>query len=246
MTATEEVLIGLGLEPKEVTAYLKLLELGEATPLELSRRTDLKRPTAYLVLQSLEAKGFATRVMGERTMSFVPQNPKKLVLDTETRLNELNEVLPQLESLVHKDAKKPRILVFEGAATLDRAYDDAFTSKGEVLFMSTLRLSKKFFQRTFQKLDQANFSAGFRTRELVDESPESKAYAVQVGGPYRRARLIPRKYLPFETDIGIFGNTTLITSGKEEYFTVGIESPEITRAFRVLFELMWDVSKSAG
>jgi len=38
---------------------------------------------------------------------------------------------------------------------------------------------------------------------------------------------------------GIFGNHTLITSVKKEYFTIDIESKEIAKAFRTIFEMMW-------
>jgi len=240
----ETALKNLGLEDKEISVYLKLLEVGEGSPLELSRQTGIKRPTVYLVLQSLEAKGFVTKVVHEKRTLFSPQHPKKLLVDMETKLKDLEGVMPQLESLTYKGEGRPRILMFEGAEALDRAYDNAFTSKGEILFMSTLGLSKKLFPRTFRKLDYAALSSDFKVKELVDESPEGKEYAAKVNSTYRTVQLIPKKYLPFETDIGIFNNTVLITSGEKEYFTVGIESQKIAQAFRTLFGLMWSVSKN--
>ncbi|GEM_PF-2843210 len=241
----EATLRGLGLEDKEIRVYLKLLELGEGSPLELSRQTEIKRPTMYLVLQSLEVKGFVTKIAHERRTLFSPQHPKKLLIDMEIKLKDLHEALPQLESLTYKGERRPRLLIFEGAEALDRAYDNAFSSKGEVLFMSTLGLSKKLFPRTFKKLDYAAFSPDFKVRELVDESPEGKEYAVKVSGIYRTVQLIPKRYLPFETDIGIFDNTVLITSAEKEYFTIGIESQKIAQAFRTLFDLMWSASKKS-
>ena len=113
--------------------------------------------------------------------------------------------------------------------------------------MSTLGLSKKVFPRTFERMERATYSPEFRVRELVDESPEGIEYISKVDKLYRSARLIPKKYLPFDADIGIFGHTTLITSAQQEYFfTLGIESEEIASAFRVLYEVMWSVSKTKG
>ena len=242
----ESVLRGMGLEEKETVAYLKLLELGEGSPLEIARQTGIKRPTAYLVLHALTEKGFATKVVRERKTLFSPQHPKKLLVDMETKLKDLSEAIPQLESLTKSGERRPRILLFEGIEALDRAYDGAFSAKGEVLFMSTLGLSKKLFPRTFKKLDDATFSPEFKVRELVDESPDGKAYANTVQNTYRMVRIIPKKYLPFETDIGIFSNTVLITSAGKESFTIGIESPKIAQAFRTLYETLWQVSNKAA
>lgn len=237
------ILKNIGLKNKESSVYLKLLELGEASPLELSRQTGLKRPTLYLVLQSLETKGFALKIAHERKTVFSAQHPKKLILDMEMKVKDFSSMLPQMEHLTRQGAVMPRTLVFEGMEALDRAYDKAFISKGEILFMSTLGLSKKLFPRTFRKLDYATLSAEFKVRELVDESIEGKDYAKKVTNQFRIVRYIPKKHLPFEADIGIFDNTVLITSTQKKYFTVGIESPEIARVFRTFFELMWNVSK---
>lgn len=238
------VLEGLGLEKKESVAYLGLLELGQATPLELSRKTRIKRPTTYLILESLIQKGLAARVGKERTTLYIPQRPETLRADVEARLKDFDAILPRLKSLAGKGQNKPRVLIFDGSAVLDRAYDDAFSTRGEILFMSSLGLSQKVFPRTFRKLDQSRFSSSFRVRELVDDGKDGRAYASRVSSSFRTVRLIPRKLLPFEADIGIFGNTVLISSVQKEYFTIGIESEEIARTFRTLYGLMWNVSRA--
>jgi len=107
------------------------------------------------------------------------------------------------------------------------------------LFMGTSKLSMEAFPRSYEKLQLISSSSEFRIRELVDESGESLEYANKIKGQYHEVRFIPKKLLPFEADIGIFGNHTLITSVKKEYFTIDIESKEITRAFRTIFEMMW-------
>jgi hypothetical protein len=52
-----------------------------------------------------------------------------------------------------------------------------------------------------------------------------------------------RPHFPLEADIGIFGSHVLITSVKKEYFTIDIESKEIARAFRTIFEMVWISAK---
>ena len=240
----KESLKHIGLNEKEIQIYLSLIELGSSTVLSISKRSGIKRPTAYLVLESLVEKGFVSRMIKGKKTLFSSQNPKKLITEGELRLKELQEVVPQLEIMFRKRKERPRIKIFEGKDELDRAYDEWFLIKGEALFMSANKLSMEAFPRTYEKQQFMARSEEFRIRELIDESQESHDYANKLRGDYHIFRFIPKKFLPFEADIGIFGNHTLITSVKKEYFTIDIESKEIARAFRTIFEMMWLSAKN--
>lgn len=239
----KETLKNLGLEEKEVDIYLALLELGEATVLEISRKSNIKRSTAYVILESLEKKGFVTKTIKGKKTFFISQHPRKLAAEAEIRLKELQEVMPQMESLFRGAGDRPRVMIYEGKEDLDRAYDEAFVAKGEIVWMGSLKLSQEVFPRTFRKIGFMKMSPEFKIRELIDQSEESQKYAEQIRSQYYLVRFIPQKLLPFEADIGIFGNRVLITSVKKEYFTISIESAEIARVFRVIFETMWNIGK---
>lgn len=241
-----EMLSSLGLDEKESSVYLALLELGESSVARIADKAGTKRPTTYLVLDSLGKKGFVHRIARGKKILFAPQHPRKLETEALFRLEEIREVVPRLESLFSKREGQPRVSVYEGKETLDRAYDESLLVKGEVLFMSTLELSADVFPRTFRKYSYVSFSPEFRVRELVPDTAHSHAHAVRVRGPYYGVRFISKDFLPFEADIGIFGERVLITSVKGEYFTASIESKEINHAFRVLFEALWRVSSAEG
>lgn len=238
----KETFQNLGLNEKQSAVYLVALELGEGSVADISKKSGIKRPTCYVVLGELEKKGFVSKEIKPNTTWYVPEHPKKLLTEAQLKMKELQSVIPQLESLFQKDSGKPRVMMYEGKGELDRAYDESFIAKGEVLYMSTLKLSQEVFRRTFRKMDIIPLSENYRMRELVDDSPEAREYISKVSNQYRQVRIIPRAFLPFEIDIGIFGNRVLITSVKKEFFTVSIESPEIAQAFRQLFEAMWKLS----
>ncbi|MBI3334921.1 MAG: hypothetical protein HY001_00275 [Candidatus Portnoybacteria bacterium] len=239
----KETLQDLGLTQKEAIVYLALLEIGEATVNTIAIKSGIKRPTAYIVLRSLEAKGFTSRIIKGKKTFFAPQHPKKLLTEAELRLKELKEVVPQWESLYRKEEGRPRVMIFEGKEELDRAYDESFIVKGEVVYIGTLPLSMEALPRTYRKMQYIQFTSEYRMRELINESEESREYARCCQGPYRQVRFIPKELLPFEADVSVFGDRTLITSVKKEYFAISIESPEIARAFRTIFEVMWQAAK---
>lgn len=237
----QEVLKQLGLEDKEIAVYMGLLELGEASVLAISKKTGVKRPTSYLILSALEARGLVSRVMKRNKTLFAAQHPKKILTEAELRLKQIQDSIPQFEAMMRRADDKPRVMIYEGKEALDRAYDEMFLLKGEMLFMSNMDIVQDIFPRSLAKLDYAT-SSEFRLREVLDDSDTSRKYAERVRGPYRQIRFMPKGFSPFATDIGIFGNNTVITSGKKEYFSVRIESAEIANSFRTMFEAMWRLS----
>jgi sugar-specific transcriptional regulator TrmB len=55
--ANLEGLISLGLTQKEAAVYLALLQTKKGTALTVAKQANIKRPTVYLVLNSLIKKG---------------------------------------------------------------------------------------------------------------------------------------------------------------------------------------------
>ncbi len=234
----------MGVAGKEGEVYLTLIELGEAAPKVIAQKAGIKRPTAYAVLSALEAKGLAQKVVRDTKVFFAPHHPAKLLTDAEVRLRELKETIPQLESMFHSKDPRPRVVMYHGKQALDKAYDEIFLMEGEAVALSNSSLVQELFGRTLQKLTYRT-SAKFRTRELLDDSEAARLYAARHAGPYRQARIMPKEFMPFETDIAVCGNISLITSGKKELFTVKIESQEIANAFHAMFEAMWRISAPA-
>lgn len=240
----KQVLSDIGLGEKQIAVYLAVLELGQTTVLEIAKKSGIKRPTAYVILNELSAKGLVSKVLQNKRVYFIAEHPRKLITETELKLRELRMAVPVLESFLDRKDDKPRIKIFEGKENLDLAYDASFVHKGEVLYMSTIKYSKELFPRTFRKLEIMKGNADFRTRELADDSEDGRRYQRDTQSPNRQIRFIPKNFLPFDVDIGIFGNTVLITSVKEEYFTVSLQSREIAQAFKMLFEAMWQIGQS--
>lgn len=238
----ENTLLSIGLDKKEIDAYLAILELGEAKIAEIARKSGLKRPTVYLILESLEKKGLISQTRRGKKLFFTPEHPQKLISETEFKLKELTQVIPQLELVFNQGEDKPRVLIYEGKDALDRAYEEWFVVKGEAVYMGTIKLSLEMFPKTYRNLQYVTLKENFKLRELVDESEDGKAYAEKNRNPYREIRFLPQNFLPFEADIGVFGNRVLITSVKKEYFTVGIESKEIAQVFYNIFNIMWSMA----
>ncbi len=55
-----------GLNKRETVLYLALLQMGPSSVLSIAKKADMKRPTAYLVLDDLMQKGLVAEVPKEK------------------------------------------------------------------------------------------------------------------------------------------------------------------------------------
>jgi predicted transcriptional regulator len=72
-----DVLKTAGLDEKEAQVYLGLLELGTASVQLIASKAGLKRPTTYLILDSLQAKGMVSIIPRAKKSSLHGREPGK-------------------------------------------------------------------------------------------------------------------------------------------------------------------------
>ncbi len=234
-----KVLKNLGLEEKEAEIYIASLELGESSVARLAIQSGIKRPTTYIILESLIEKSLVSKVIKGKKIYYTPLHPKKLQVEAINNLEQINSVLPHFESLYNAQTNQPRIRMFEGLGKLDAAYDEFFSTKGEVLYIGNFSAAAKVFEQSYIKLANLKYSKDFSIKMIIDNSRASREYALANESEFHQTKFIPSDLMPFNVDIGIFDNKTIITSVTENYFSVSIEASEITQAFKTVFEIMW-------
>jgi len=67
-----------GLSDKESALYMALLELGQADVAAIATKAGVKRPTAYVLLDSLKDKGFVSLQDGSGRQ-YLAEDPRKLL-----------------------------------------------------------------------------------------------------------------------------------------------------------------------
>jgi sugar-specific transcriptional regulator TrmB len=90
------VLQELGLNEKEAMVYLALLSLGEASVSEVAQEAKIKRPTAYLILSSLEEKGLVKINTLLKKTNYLALSPQNLAVQLKRNTDLVKDILPQL------------------------------------------------------------------------------------------------------------------------------------------------------
>ena len=139
--AIETTLTKLGLNKKEIEVYLASLQLGVSTITELSKKSEIKRPTTYLIVESLLKQGLISIVRKKQKTYYAPERPKKILTILKARQRELEQSLPELEALYNSPKAKPKIQIYEGLEAVSNIYDQMYSTigrKDEALFFTAI------------------------------------------------------------------------------------------------------------
>lgn len=237
----KEQLIKFGFTEKEAAVYLATLELSSGTPLEISQKSGVKRPTTYLILGALMAKGLVIRSLKERTQVFVAQPPKKILEFLADQLTDFRNLLPQLAAVYNLEKKKPKIMIFEGEDAPDRAYMEVLQTdyKGEIQFISSTAEVYERYSKTTKLFEKKPKNENFSVREILFDESLAYDHAKRNRGPFYQIRFLPKDFKPCGSDLGICGDRLLISSLQDEIFIVSIEDTKIARLMRLCFDLLW-------
>ena len=93
------VLVKLGLSEYEARGYVALVALGAGTANLVAEVAQVPRTSAYKILKSLEAKGFATPKAG-RPRSFAPVEPSEVAARTVAEVRESFEKISSVRNIL--------------------------------------------------------------------------------------------------------------------------------------------------
>jgi sugar-specific transcriptional regulator TrmB len=247
----EKDIANLGLSEKETKVYLKALELGKASITELAKASSLKRSTVHLAVESLVMLGLLSDTRNNKRRIISAVHPNRLVELANFRANQIKEHMGELLGIYNLQNEKPKIQVFEGMAGVRLVYRELYESlnnKEEALWFTRIDALHAVpeiigeYKKILKKLQNP------KIRELNFGNAEGKKWA-QEAKPYQGKnyfiRLLPTDYEFGFSDNLIFGNKLVIFSLKKNIFVSVIESEDITKTHRALFEWAWKQGEDA-
>lgn len=235
-----------GLSDKEISLYLAVLANGPATATNLARSSDLKRPTAYVLLESLLDRGLIV----------IEKNNGKQFF----KVSSLDKFKDLIEEEFLKVERQKRVidnLVTELAAFREAGREPAFTSyhEGEgglfdifqniavsgeqpKFFGSVNALLNKYTDekwiKIFHKLKNDEGS-----NILSDKNREFEKELKQEGIAEKQFKLLPADFDAKAVTI-IFGNKVALLALAYHPFGVIIENKEVANLVKFMFNTAWN------
>ncbi|MFA5995570.1 MAG: helix-turn-helix domain-containing protein [Patescibacteria group bacterium] len=243
----------LDFSPKETSIYLALLELDSATPTQISKKTNLNRTSCYDILESLMKKGLISKFKKKSKIYFHAGDPKRLIHYLEREREEFDkkiktqqqlvqQVLPELASLLHPQSTKPKVTFYEGEKGMREAYEDTLTAQESILAYANVETMHEALPNFFPEYYARRSKAKVAIKALMPQNKSSQERAKQDKAELRESSFLPDKEATFSPEVNIYNDKVLIASWKEKMAVV-IESREFAQLQKLIYQLVWEALK---
>lgn len=242
----EKYLKDIGLSEKEVAIYLALLTFDKAGIAEISQKAKVKRPTTYVILDSLLNKGLVSESnLGKKTY-YIAEPPEKLGLFVERQIHSLEEnkkgldiIVPQLRNMQRGQGEKPLVQFFDGKEGVLSSNNDTFALKidDELLYniYSADLVAELLDPKEKAKLRENRISKGIKSKAIYTSASIERP-SDETGD---RMKIDSNKY-PISTDISIYGDRVRIAILGKKPSGISIKSKELAETLKSLVKYIFD------
>lgn len=244
MNNLETLLENLGFSKKKAKIYLAILELGEASVIEIAQKANLKRTTVYNILPELISDGLVKKSVKNKKRFFFIEDPVSLKTSLEEKMNAVEKSLPELKSLQTIIPYKPKITFYEGLGGAKDLYRDTLDSlsPGDTILSFTgltdfYELIPKDFSEWYIK---ERVKRKIRIKIITPKSKAADEWQKNAARELREIKIVNNSDFKFNGDTEIYRNKIALISYKENFIGVIIESKEISQMQKMAFDIMWD------
>jgi sugar-specific transcriptional regulator TrmB len=244
------------LDKRESEIYLSLLESGEMSVLEISKRTEIPRSTVYRLVSSLIKKGFLNEEVRENGIYISPKDPSELDYLMKAQKEKVDDMVSAIGSLSdltkNFDTGNPKTKVryYTGQKGLRQMLWNSLKARDGIVGYSEFgRLNivgEKFYSKYVEE---------FRIRNLEDRVISNEDcldyYVKYVLGEDKKhqiddygIRIIEKDKFYVSGDTSIYNDIYAVSywSGGE-VVGVEIENRELVKLHRSIFEILWEISE---
>ncbi len=240
-----EILKGIGLTEPQANTYLKLLELGEASPPELAEELGETRTNMYSILEQLQAKNIALRLDVNKKIVYRPAHPVNISTYVERRRNvilnweyKLNSIMPGMVKTYFATTEQPAVRHFQGREALEHIYEEIIDDRKELMVIVPNEehefMGEAFIDDFVKARVKKKIKAQILTPKLPGDKPNlrnDKAHFIT------RYWYKPEQYTA-PVEVNIYGDKVAYLSFGNEVFGTIIHSPQIAQSAREQFNMI--------
>jgi HTH-type transcriptional regulator, sugar sensing transcriptional regulator len=246
-----QILKQLNFSEKEIDVYLAALKLGSAPISQLAKSSGVKRPNAYFILEKMKEKGLVSLAKKKNKQIFIAEKPDKLLKLLEDQKDKLSEqqeeiknILPKFEELTKKGSAMPIFRYYEGEKGVWNIIGDLTNSgASEARIIVPGKIFDIFGKNRFMKnVILKRQQLGMEVNIITDcHSEVVKLYNEWLKNKqkhFREYRFLPET-LSIDTGVYIYANKAALIFLKEEISGLLIESEEMSKVFKFMFDSLW-------
>jgi len=243
MSAITTALTQLGLTEKEALTYTALLEMGDSSAYAISKKSGIKKPTTYVILDELRKKELVVKKPQAKRTLYAAKDPGELLRIAEDNLTKTQAIVPKLKSLSRKETLETQTLFFEGK----REVGDAVLYKKEewkgndiVGFYAYIDSDMQFqeIRDQMHRFSDEVMKKDIYIRGIVPKHDSLHMYREEDAQFHRSMKEVPFDDYSSEVSIEAHGSFVRILD-MVEHQAVIIDNPRVAKAVKQIFEMIW-------
>lgn len=242
----QDILQTIGFKDKKQKVYLACLELGQANAQKIAKAAGVERTSVYALLDALKQEGLISATVKRKTKYFIPEPPQKLIDGWQNKVKALEKALPLFLSIYNTSNIKPKIRFYEDREGIKEIFKDTLNCQEKQLRnLSSAKDILELLGKTFiaHYIDQ-RVEKGVKIKSLRPHGKEPDYWYLKADNKevLRTSRFLP-KGISFNVVCLIYDNKVAVISSKKESFGFVIESREFSDLMKILYDLIWKMSK---
>lgn len=234
-----KALLALGLSEKEAGIYVALYKLGEATSYEVAKESGIKRPTVYMLMESLRKKGLVLVVPHAKKQIFVAKNPREFIGEYQSKFNE--SVSNLLSALPRIARPVTNIVVFKGVGALAQGLSYGLHDVKEktiYAFWAGIGKNTKVGGVYFEHYNQLN-KLGFKLKGIVPADSRDEGFRDADKERNVETKKIDHKLFSPAVSTEVCGSLVKTIFHKKKEVVV-IDDQELSNFYIQIFNFLWN------
>jgi sugar-specific transcriptional regulator TrmB len=253
MSSVDSVLASLGLSPNEIAVYKVLLQSGLSRVVDIASKVDINRSTTQFTCQQLHRKGLVTMVRRKNAYLYAADDVRTLMHGVETqrlaiekRKEELQKVIPELESLRTKDGGLPRVFFYEGYQRVAEAWHAFLDTIPEESILCSFSHPLLQHEKTISGVNQfvvARRKRKIFSRVIACDTPSAHQLKSLDTSADRETRIMNGCCCRMENSEILFYDRSicLVTVDHESAYVTLVENAQLSGLLRASFEHHWQL-----
>ncbi len=236
-------LIEYGLDEKEISVYLFLLQNGINSANGISVGTGILRQTVYDTVSKLENKGLVSEVIKNDKKYFIAQDPEAFISILKDKEIIVKNVMSELKSIKNISLDKTSTKQFNGLKGIKLIYEDFLKSKTEIKTIQQdipEKLLKEYFIENFsikrveKKIQIKILKSGIETefQKLINTDKKK----------FREVKLIS-SLDGVDSHIVLYNGKIAFLDYRDEPSGIVIENEVFSKSFEIIFNILWKMGK---
>ena len=247
----------MGLSQKEAKVYLASLIIGPSAVQKIADKSEIKRVTTYVILESLIALGLMSQSTRAKKTVYIAEPPlslRRLLDKKEEALRDqkthLDLLLPQLSTIRNLQVDSPSVKFYDSAEGIRAMVASFLSSHKDTGVTMTYGMSN--LDQLYAFFPEFERQSGNPDRQTANIASRF-IYTTKMGAIYhesdkarnRISRFVPAEQYPLNGDLSIVGDIVVLLSlSGSRPIGVTIESAELAKTMQAVFELAWKAAES--